>query len=57
MTRFAHPTTALLLALVLGLTSISMAVARGGMSLHGSMILCINASQMVVPIGPDGNNR
>lgn len=47
--------TALLLSLVLAMTSMGMASARGGMSLHGSMILCggdygLNS----VPMGPDG---
>ncbi len=46
--------TALMLALVLALTSVSMAVARGGMSLNGAMILCLNATQVAVPLGPDG---
>lgn len=55
MTRQAPSLTALLLALILALTSVSMAVARGGMSLSGMMILCVNAGQVIVPIGPDGN--
>lgn len=54
MTRLVCPLFALLLALVLATTSVSMAVARGGMSLGGSMILCVNAGQVVVPVGPDG---
>lgn len=54
MMRVANPVTALLLGLVLALTSVSMAVARGGMSVHGTMILCIDATQQVVPLGPDG---
>ena len=54
MNRLLSPATALLLGLVLAMTSVSMAVARGGMSLSGTMILCIDASQQVVPLGPDG---
>lgn len=54
MNRLLNPATALLLGLVLAMTSVSMAVARGGMSMSGAMILCINADQQVVPIGPDG---
>lgn len=54
MTRLLNPATALLLGLVLAMTSVSMAVARGGMSFHGTMILCIDATQQVVPLGPDG---
>ncbi|WP_420396905.1 hypothetical protein [Nioella sp.] len=54
MNRLLNPATALLLALMLAMTSVSMAVARGGMSMTGSMILCIDADQQVVPLGPDG---
>jgi len=54
MMRHIPTATALLLGLVLAMTSVSMAVARGGMSLSGSMILCIDATQQVVPLGPDG---
>lgn len=54
MNRLLNPATALLLGLVLAMTSVSMAVARGGMSMSGAMILCINADQQLVPIGPDG---
>jgi hypothetical protein len=45
---------AILLALVLSLTSVSMALARGGMSVFGTMELCLDAAQVSVPIGPDG---
>lgn len=54
MRRLLNPATALLLGLVLAMTSVSMAVARGGMSFNGTMILCIDATQQVVPLGPDG---
>lgn len=54
MNRLLNPATALLLGLVLAMTSVSMAVARGGMSLSGTMILCIDADQQVLPLGPDG---
>ncbi len=54
MTRFVAPATALLLGLVLAMTSVSMAIARGGMSPGGTMILCIDGSQQVVRIGADG---
>ena len=54
MNRLLNPATALLLALMLAMTSVSMAVARGGMSMNGAMILCIDAGQQVVPLGPDG---
>ncbi|MGI3183697.1 hypothetical protein [Nioella aestuarii] len=54
MNRLLNPATAVLLGLVLAMTSVSMAVARGGMSMTGSMILCIDAEQQIVPIGPDG---
>ncbi len=36
------------------MTSVSMAIARGGMSPAGSMILCINGVAQVVPVGSDG---
>ncbi|MFO7920896.1 MAG: hypothetical protein R6U99_08815 [Nioella sp.] len=55
MMRLVPIATALLLGLVLAMTSVSMAVARGGMSLSGSMVLCIDATQQVVPLGPDGS--
>lgn len=54
MNRLLNPATALLLGLVLAMTSVSMAVARGGMSMSGTMILCIDAGQQVLPLGPDG---
>jgi hypothetical protein len=54
MTRLLNPATALLLGLVLAMTSVSMAVARGGMSMSGAMILCIDADPQLVPLGPDG---
>ena len=54
MMRHVPTATALLLGLVLAMTSVSMAVARGGMSLSGSMVLCIGATQQLVPLGPDG---
>ncbi len=54
MERHLPTLTALVLALVLALSSVSMAVARGGMSLSGAMILCLDGSQVSVPLGPDG---
>ena len=54
MDRILFTATALLLGLVLAMTSVSMAVARGGMSLSGSMILCIDGAQQVVAVGLDG---
>jgi hypothetical protein len=54
MVRHVSPLTAIVLGLVLAMTSVSMAVARGGMSLSGAMILCIDASQETVLLGPDG---
>ena len=43
-----------MLVLVLGVTSASMAVARVGMSLHGTLVLCIGGDAVTVPMGPDG---
>lgn len=57
MTRPLPILTALFLALTLALTSVSMAVARGGMSLSGVMILCVDATQVIVPLDPDGRPR
>jgi len=54
MTRRFRTLSALILALMLSVTSVSMALARGEFSVHGTMILCLNATQVVVPVGPDG---
>ncbi len=54
MTGLFRTTSALLLALMLTLTSVSMALARGDMAVHGAMILCIGGVQVSVAIGPDG---
>ena len=42
------------LVLALGMTGVSMAVARAGMSLHGIVELCRGTEIMVRPAGPDG---
>lgn len=44
----------LILAAMLAVTTVSMAVARAGMSVHGVMVLCIDATVQSVPLGPDG---
>jgi hypothetical protein len=54
MYRMIRSITALSLALILSLTSVSMALARGDMAVHGTMILCLGGMQVTVAIGPDG---
>lgn len=46
--------TAAILALALVLTSASMAVARVGMSIHGTLVLCVGTEAVTVLMGPDG---
>ncbi|QBY01077.1 hypothetical protein E2K80_10345 [Rhodophyticola sp. CCM32] len=54
MSRMIRPFCAVGLALILSLTSVSMALARGNMAVHGTMVLCIGSVQVTVPIGSDG---
>lgn len=54
MTRLARPLSGLILALVLALTSLSMAVARADMAMGGTMVLCLDGQQVAVAMGPDG---
>jgi hypothetical protein len=46
--------TSLLLALVLVLTSQSMAVARGGSAATGQMVICTGSGPMAVLVDADG---
>lgn len=55
MTRVFRPISAVCLALILSLTSVSMALARGDMAVNGTMILCLGGMQVTVAIGPDGD--
>ncbi|CUH78108.1 hypothetical protein [Tropicibacter naphthalenivorans] len=54
MKRFARPFAGVLLALMLAVTSLSMAVARGQAAPVGTMALCAGGVLQIVPVDADG---